>query len=78
MNHLAATRRGSSPGLPMQMSTHLLEPAPIMSREIETKTVHCTLGTHIHEHVSKGYCHRSARERKQHVRKMCTYICVHY
>lgn len=56
MNHLAATHRGSSPGLPMQMSTHLLEPALIMSREIETKTVHYSVGTHIH--VSKGYCHR--------------------
>lgn len=46
MNHLAATRRGSSPELPMQMSTHLLEPAPIMSRETETKAVQRTVGAH--------------------------------
>ncbi len=51
MNHLAAAHRGSSPGLTMQMSTHLLEPALIMSREMETKTVHCTVSTHTHTHT---------------------------
>lgn len=48
MNHLAATCRDSSPGLPMQMPTHLLEPSPIMSRKIKTKAVHYTVDTHTH------------------------------
>ncbi len=76
MNHLAATHRGSSLGLPMQMRTHLLEPAPIMSRETETKTVHYTVGTHTHTCL-QGMLSQ-IRERKQHVRKMCTNIRVHY
>lgn len=75
MNHLPATHRGSSPGLPMQISTHLLEPALIMSKEIETKTVHYTVGTHTHTCLQGTLS--QIRERKQHVRKMCTNICVH-
>lgn len=47
MNHLTASQRGSSPGIPnMQMSSHLLEPAAIMSRKMETKTVDYTVHTH--------------------------------
>lgn len=47
MNHLPASQRGSSPGIPhMQMSANLLEPAAIMSREMETKTVDYTVHTH--------------------------------
>lgn len=47
MNLLTASQRGSCPGIPnMQMSSHLLEPAAIMSRKMETKTVDYTLHTH--------------------------------
>lgn len=55
MNHLAATHRGSSPGAAyMQMSTHLFEPAPIMSRKIETKTVHYIIGTRTNVRAHTG------------------------
>lgn len=49
MNHLTASQRDSSPGIPnMQISSHLLEPAAIMSRKMETKTVDYTVHTHTH------------------------------
>lgn len=69
MNHLAATHGGSSPGLPMQMSTHLLEPVPVMSWEMETKIVHYTVGAHTC--MSPRDTVTDERDTKQLVGKMC-------
>lgn len=74
MNHLAAIHRGFSPGLPMQMSTHLLEPVRIMSREIETKAAHYTVGTHTY--MSPRDTVTDERERKKN--SMCErYVPIH-
>lgn len=76
MNHLAAIHRGSSLGLPMQMSTHLLEPVRIMSSEMETKAAHYTVGTHTYMSPRDTVTDERERKKTACARDMHQYMCA--
>lgn len=60
----------------MQMSTHLLEPAPIMSKKIETKAVFYTVGTRTHACVSPRDTVTDKREKTACEKDVFKYMCV--